>query len=120
MAQSPLGSFLDHCRSEGLDDVEGCIAWHIRNAHVYSGPECFAMAIPANSGELLDGWLPPSQVRGVVDCWCVTGVSSNLRAALLHLPYPLPWIAFYRIKRGQNRFAMYPASRLKALCHVTT
>jgi hypothetical protein len=119
----PIEEFLRHCREQGLDNEEGdCernIAWHMRHAHVYSGPECFAMAVLCNLEETRRGWVPPRPVIGVMDCWCVTAVAGDLRAALAHLPYDLPWMAFYRVRRGEKRFAFYPTGRLKVLCHTT-
>jgi hypothetical protein len=117
----PLEEFLYHCRREGSEnDPNDYVAWHLKHAHVYSGPDAFAMAVECNLAEFVAGWLPPRPTLGPVNCWCITAAAGCLEAAIFHLPHPLPYVAFYRSRRGKKRLAFYAAARLKALCHMTT
>lgn len=72
-----------------------------REGFVFSGPAYFVAGIEARFEEK--------------DCWYIFAAAGDITAMWDHLPYPLGWVAFERIRAGQRELDFYPTERLRRL-----
>lgn len=87
-----------HPRMSFGRDINQHIAW---GGHVVCTPEFIALARPVNKN-----WEPDRLANIMVtaptetaDCWFIWLLCGDLKEAVKHLPYPLPWFGFSQ--RGQ-------------------
>lgn len=81
---------------------------HLVNGYVFSTPSLFLLAKAVA--------LEDNRVA-----WYITYARGERRALLAQLPFPLPWIAFKRLRKGRERRRVYPFDRFSRLvtCHLS-
>lgn len=96
-------------------------AWFVARygAHgfTFDRPDCFLMGRPVVRSA------PPEQIIqwdydfdwGRCDAWYVQAAAGNVGKAVSLMPWPLPWVGFVRIFRGDSSLRFYATGSLKRL-----
>lgn len=96
--QQALDLYAAHPEMNMMDDLTSHIAF---GGHVFATPSCIAMVRPVRKD-----WEPKYladlsciQEAETADCWFIWLLCGDLKEAVKHLPYHLPWFGFSQ--RGQ-------------------
>lgn len=115
MSGSPFERMAElHAREPEACPFGDYVAWHLRHAFLFSSPESFLMCIPVVKADLEAGRRPPAPLRGIPDCWYISGLAGDMKAAWAFEPFPLEWFAFDRAKHGTKRLSFHRRSRIQA------
>lgn len=98
------------------------VVWHMMHGFCFSTPEFFIMGrlatkrfIEENPIQFLWNAKPNDP-----DTWYVHAASGDLSKAWSILPYPLPWLAFERLRNGKLELQILPLSRIRRLTEITS
>jgi hypothetical protein len=90
------------------------VSWHMVHGFVFSTPDYFIMGRPVRRGtDFTDRlFIEP---RESADAWYVHAMSGDVSAVWGILPYPLPFIAFERVRVGKRELTIVPLERIRRL-----
>lgn len=97
-------------------DLTTELALYLQNGYVFSFPHLFAMARPVQA------WAPeqwisdPTHEFAVSDAWYVHLAIGDLAELVRLMPFPAPFICFYRKFRGGLK--IHPWADFRRRCHV--
>lgn len=100
---------------------EDYLEWHFRNGFVFSTPDMFVMGraihITEGNEELtqsdIDGFKRwPSEEQ---NAWYVHMFSGDLSQLFKYMPYPLPMLAFERVRSGKRELQIVSLNRIAVL-----
>lgn len=112
-------AYIQHPQEDTFEFYED---WHKKNGFLFCTPEFFIMGreVPKMVIELTgkvelrkfphDLWTP--------DTWYIHAMAGNMEKAWSILPWPLPWIAFERIRDGARELTIIPFQRIHMLSHT--
>ena len=111
-------AYIQHPQEETFEHY---VDWHLKNAFLFSTPEFFIMGreVPKMVIELSGKvelrkfphalWTP--------DTWYIHAMAGDMSKAWSILPWPLPWIAFERIRGGARELTILPFQKIYSLSH---
>lgn len=115
--ESVRAMYLDH---PGPVSFEYYLRWHYLNGFVFSTPNFFAFgrAILKERSEYMVANLVEIDELTMheCDCWYIQAFAGDMRKAWSIMPWPLPWIAFQRLRGGKFELQTLPTESLKRLC----
>lgn len=98
------------------DPFEFYVSWHIRHGFVFSTPEFFIMGreVPKMVIEATQQVELRTFPRALwsPDTWYIHAMAGDMKKAWSILPYPLPWIAFERIRGGARELTILPFQKI--------
>jgi hypothetical protein len=94
--------------------------WHFRHGFLFSTPEFFIMGrgVPKDHPLMLD--LGVLFAPDSCDTWYIFSMAGDMIKAWSILPWPLPWIAFERVREGKRELTIVPFEQIKRLTMQTT
>lgn len=96
------------------------VEWHMWNGFVFSTPDFFIMGRPVNhvaAREIGVGLWHPSPMLNL-DCWYIHAMAGDMAKAWDILPYPLPYIAWERVREGKLELQINEFYRVHRLSHA--
>ena len=99
-------------------DWGAVVGWHMQHGFVFARPDFFIMGRPVlrYSPESLITEPTYLYKSEFCDCWYVHAMAGNLARAWSVMPWPLPWIAYERVRDGARHLTFRPAEALRRLC----
>ena len=99
-------------------DWGAVVGWHMQHGFVFARPDFFIMGRPVTQ------WAPAELITDShflfriadCDCWYIHSAAGNMAAAWSVMPWPLPWIAYERVRDGARHLTFRPAEVLRRLC----
>lgn len=93
------------------------VAWHFINGFVFSTPEFFIMGRPINKGYCERNGVPlcPPETGQYADTWYLHAFAGDMQKAWSILPYPLPYIAWERMREARLELTVIAFDRIKSL-----
>lgn len=83
---------------KGCEEAQWDIEMHMAYGYLISTPKFIAMARPVRKDwpheRIAD--IRQTEPRETADCWFIWLLCGNMKEAVKHLPYSLPWIGFAR------------------------
>lgn len=93
--------------------------WHMRHGFVFATPDFFVMGRAAAKGilERVGVALQPVEPE-FQDTWYVHAMAGDLRLVWSILPWPLPYVAFERLRGGRRELTVLQTDRIRRLCEA--
>ena len=119
MSISPYERIYDRARQEMSDrEFARLVGWHLQHGFVFARPDFFVMGRPVMRFAPMELLLSPEYTfrSADCDCWYIHSMSGNMSAAWSVMPWPLPWIAYERMRDGKRHLTFRRTEDLRRLC----
>jgi hypothetical protein len=95
--------------------------WHSMHGFRFATPDFFIMGRSTSRFFLSrhEGTGIPLDImpREFADTWYIHAMAGDMSKAWSILPFPLPWIAFERLREGKLELQIFPIERIHRLTH---
>jgi hypothetical protein len=93
--------------------------WHFKNGFIFSTPDFFIMGRALGRDWIAKHGITLHQLKKpLADTWYIHFFAGDMSKAWSILPWPLPWIAFERVRSGKRELTFVEIGRLRRLCLV--
>ncbi len=97
------------------------VVWHMIHGFVFSAPDFFIMGRAINKAyaERNGLELVPHEEAPMADTWYLHAFSGDMAKAWSILPYPLPYIAWERMRAKRLDLTVVAFDRIRQMTHAT-
>ena len=95
------------------------VVWHCLHGFVFSTPDFFVMGRPINKGYCERNGVPLYAATGdEADTWYLHSFAGDMAKSWSILPYPLPYIAWERMRDGRLELTVVKFERIRAMSQL--